>query len=1207
MRSLAKDWHKIKYPNLAEASAATRRLGLSNWAEYSTGYREDPRLPAKPSKFYEREWENGYAYFGTAAREKKYKTIEKASRVAIALGIKTDREYARRYKEDSRLPALPADYYKKYWKNWYAFLGKSQRVEKYVTLGEALEATRKLSIKTRVEYYRRYKEDLRLPHYPEAKYKDDWDGWYSYLGTTKAPEKYKTLADASIAARRLGFKNEREYIAGFHQDPRLRAYPSKLYDEWESMAVFLGQTTRLIYPTLAQAQSAVRNLGFTSAIEYYEGYKQDAGLPAKPGTYYPNWAGWKKFLLPDEYLSLNDVKRAVKIIDIKNSKQYREVYKRFPPLPAHPERVFSADWIDWYDLCDIPRHYSYEEASCIVQAAGIKTQADYLQYAVSTADPRLPKSPDDVYKFEWKNWYKFLGKVEPFGVEFIDDSHKEWARSITLFMKKARGGPSKEANLCRFVRLYIERYKLGVSPVDFLVSKSIDVRQFKDIVGQQVSEAAGRSLWWAVKEFVDYIIKTKLTIEDEETGELITVLEVRNPFSSMMVETEREGGLAETCKPALAYQYVDAARKWIIPPSAKNFSDLTHLQVFPSDWIEIDPLVTVLDELDSDCIYKIDRGKLKFWCPIKWLHTYALLSVPARGRQIAYSDSGEGDLIIPEIDGETLVWEKNTSPLSGRTDHQGFIKHYPSDEFGMHFTSNKTDFHGRGYSVPWMPRDLIYWIIRLRNWQRKYNAVEQPMPWLDCIHTNLNETQRKAKGSNFFLFRGFGEQEPGHFSNNSARRLAAALYNSQPKGLELASLKGSPNLLSHYKSKYTPHSMRVSLITAYIVEFGLPVEIIMKVAGHASILMSIYYIRLDGETLRSRFNEGEKLALKNKAFAAQRMIEQGRVDEIKRELISNSSGTLIAISGGTPVGSYLFRDYGFCPFAGARCCDGGPVSTNTHVRLPVPNGYLGCQNCLRCRHFVTGPAFIGGLLSISNEISLQANYQFKQYSRLQDRVDEVLLEIDTVEEAEYNSLKSGQDFDGEIRSLMEIKLRKLRSESESAAMKLDMLMCDIQAAVKLIKQCQALINQQVLDESEASKTQLIVQLGHELQLVVEEVSYFKQLSEVCENAEIYESASAQVALVSRSQLIDRMSMLNDFSGRMFTLSLDQQLVIGNQVTKLLLSRLKTWERLDSFVEGDICIQDLSADERITLREFDDLFLSSRKFVEEDNYGPKRDS
>ncbi|WP_341303141.1 VPA1269 family protein [Pseudomonas sp. TMP25] len=1245
------------YPRLILARAAAKALGINSVKEYNSNYKKDLRLPSHPSAYYLSEWEGWSEFFGRVGRSGKYLTLDEASVAARCLGIKSADEYSAKYKNDPRLPSMPQYKYPNEWSSWYVFLDTTISKGRYPTLAEAENASRKLGFTRSSDYRFGYKKDPRLPSSP-ALYYENWGGWKKFLGVSPPARKYKKLDDASAAARSLGIASIRGYTHGYKKDPRLPSSPVTQYpDEWITWYEFLGTKPRReqFYSTWAEAREASRALGIKNGPDYFINYKKDLGLPGNPErcyasewsgwysflcdyepgekyskfvdamhaaqrlgfnseeeyrsgyiqdprlppdpqiTYQKEWVNWYAFLLPTQYTKLTEVKRAVKALKIKDSVDYRKKYKLYPPLPSHPERMFKEEWSDWYDLCDMPRPYSYLDAREIIISKGLSAQRAYLDYIFATGDLRMPRCPDLVYKESWISWHVFLGKEEPFTTKYIRSPYLQWKVSIREFMKVARGGKSKESFLCRFLRYYIEKLEFGRSPEEFLTSTNVDVHKFKELLGLQVSDGARRGLFVAVNEFLDHILKTKLILEDECTGELSTVKGARNPLSNLVVGSEYvKNQLGETCKPALAYQYVQSVREWIIPDGARYFSELVNLHGFDADWVEVD--INSIDENDPDCVLKIANGKLKMWCPIYWLHTYALVSVPARGRQIAYVDSGEGDEYIPVLADKQVVWEVNCSPLAGLTDNQGFIKRYLDDQCGMHFTTNKTSNQGQGYDVAWIPYGLIYWVVRLRQWQQKYNPITRPLPWFECNRTGLNESQLKAKGSNCFLFRDFGDEEPGHFSGRLSNRLAAALYNIQPKDIVLSELSGGLNTLSCYSSRYTPHSMRVSLITAYVEEFGLPIEIIMKVAGHSSIIMSIYYLKSGSESLRHSFEEGEKRALKSKAYAAQRMIEQGRIDEIKHELVSVSSEALSYISNDIPAGSFLFRDYGFCPFAGSRCSDGGELIGNTRVRAPVLSGYLGSQNCVRCRHFVSGPVFIGGLLSLGNEISMQANSQFQCYSDLEEKIIEARKILETLDEEEYSALRGGESYNYEVRYNLESDLRKTKSESESAAKKLDVLMCDIQSVSRLIKQCQALINQQV-GGSENCEPQLILQFGNELYLALEEASRFRQCSVVCENAEIYESASAETSIMPRSQLIDRMIANNGMQPIMFSLSKSQQLIIGNQITKMLLSRLKSWEKIDALIDGSVLIKDLIGSERITSRDISSLFTDKVLLIE----------
>lgn len=1195
------------YLTWQEASIAAITLGISTGVEYAKRYREDSRLPANPRQKYAKIWnENSgwYGFLGKKYPSDPYLTWREASAAAQALNITSSTAYQKHYRVDPRLPSLPNKVYASVWvKNdrWYGFLNKSRKLSNfYSSWEEASAATQSLGISGKEDYAKRYKEDPLLPAVPEKVYAKAWyvnGRWYGFVGKAKPLHCYSKWEEASAAARKLGIVNQQTYKDLHKNDPRLPSNPSTAYaDVWlknEGLNGFLGTSKRSLqfYPTWEEAAAAVRSLGITTFKEYRTRYKEDPRLPVGlRTTYSEQWiinGGFRGFLLPSKIDSLVQLKDAVRILRITNSKQYRAQYKQYQ-LPVNPERTFKEDWVDWYHLCGIQRPYTYQESCVLVRSKRISNQSEYRSYRANANDPRLPGSPAELYKDEWVNWYVFLDKEEPFRVRYILDPYTPWAEEIKEYMKTALGGDSKESNLCRFVRNYIQKHRLGKSPSEFLMNTFIKIESFREFLNGH-NETLRRPIALAVDGFLDHILRTQLTEEDDETGEITSVADAKNRLKEVIFDTSATTWTPdESVKPALAYQYVDAMKQWIIPPKAKTFKDLAHLQIFDADWHELSD--KNIDRNDPDCILKTENNKLKIWFPGNWILAYALASVPARGRQLAYNDSGEADEQISKFEAGKISWVKNISALAGMTKRQGFIKQYPDEQFGMHFTTNKTSKSRRGYNVPWMPDNLAYWVIRLRSWQTKYNPITAPTPWLSCERTNMNESQRRAKGSNCFLFRDFGREEPPYFNGRLTNRIAAALYHSQPKDLIFATLRGCLNNISGYKSLYTPHSMRVSLITAYVMEFGLPIEIIMKVVGHSTIVMSIYYLKVGSEGLRQRFSEGEKIALRNKVYAAQRMIEQNRIESIKHELVSNSEEALRSINNTIPSGNFLIRDYGICPYAGTRCYDGGEIIASSCVRAPVRAGYLGIQNCLQCRHFLSGPAFLGGLLSLANEISLQANSQSFQYGELSDQAEIIKQQIECEDDSEYDAEKRKLLFDESNRISLQIQLRKKQSEIESAAKKLDMFICDIQAANRLLKQCIALVNQSISQQGDGENTlQLIAKDQHDLQLLPEETSYFRQLCEVCENAEIYESASADIAIPQRTQLIDRMSEKNNIQPKLFMLSQKQQLVVGNQLTKLLITRLKSWERVDQLIDGQFMLIDLPEEERVTSTELNNLF------------------
>lgn len=899
-------------------------------------------------------------------------------------------------------------------------------------------------------------------------------------------------------------------------------------------------------------------------------------------------------LYPEQY-SLQSLKDKCKALGIKNTIDYRDKYREFN-LPAHPERLFKDDWTSYRDFFDIPEFISYQELEKKVRQQKLKNANAYKTYALSLNDETIPLDPQTAYLESWKNWYVFLGKKEPFKPSFIPEEYKNWADKINDFMKIARGGGTKESLLCRFVRSYIIPFDKSTSPHQFLIQEKFDVKPFRDVIDKLKTESMKRKIVVTVNEFLDYIINNDLTIEDEDTGEIVRVANARNPFALLLTQQNFVPAAArsESTKPCLQYHFVKKAQSWIIPENAKFFRDLKQIQSFDADWIKVDK--SLIDTKDKDCVYKIIDGQAYLWSPVDWIHTYTLTKVPLRGRQIAYNDSGEADKRIADLDSNgNIIWVANSSPFSGMTKEQSFLREMDDSQLGMYTTTNKTNNNGSGYTVPWIPEDLAYWLIKLRKWQQKFNPIAQPSSWIDCKRTNLNEIQRKAKGINCFLFRRFNDFEAAAINNALTPRLAATLYNIQPATLLLASLDGNAAMLSNYSSKYTPHSMRVSLITAYVIEMGMPIEVVMKIVGHSSVIMSIYYCKVSNQDIRKRLEEGEKIILKSESESIQRIIEQNKIEEVKNKLIGSNEEILNSLTNEVPAGNYIFRDYGICPYAASRCDDGGPQVQSRQFNLPVQQGYLGIQNCLQCRHFITGPSFLGGLLAITNEILLQSNEQSEICHRLQRKI--ALLEDEThqLDRKEYISRLTNKNFDcNKERSKLEVTLRNYESEYEVSAKKLDMLLCDIQSAYANITRCHNLIND---SENDKDSLSLITMYESELIIEMEEVGHFQQLQEVCNNAIIYKSCNAETAIYPRTQILDKMAIFNEMMPALFTLSKEQQLVAGNQIYKLLMSRLKSWDKIQQVIDCKVRIDELPYSERVSKSEIELILSDTVKLIE----------
>ena len=892
--------------------------------------------------------------------------------------------------------------------------------------------------------------------------------------------------------------------------------------------------------------------------------------------------------------SLLRLKKKCKELGIRNSKEYRDRYKEHD-LPAHPERVYKDQWISYRDFFDIKEFLPYEDLVSLIKDMSFKNQKEYKSFVLKSDDDTIPLTPHEVYRDEWINWYVFLGNPEPYKPAFIKEPFRAWAERILDFMRTARSGGTKETALCKFVKEYIITFDGSESPEAFLMKERFDVKPFRDIIDSIIIESAKRRFIVSVNEFLDHVINTYLTVEDEDSGEIVRLNNARNPFSLILTQQNylSTPPRSESTKPYLQFHFVKKIQSWIIPDGVKNFRDLVHLQKFDADWVKVDK--KRIDINDKDCVYKFVDQQAYLWLPIDWIHTYTLSKVPLRGRQIAYNDSGEGDEYIADFIDNKVAWVRNISSIAGVTKSQAFIKQMPDGQLGMFTTTNKTNNHGAGYTIPWMPEELAYWLIKLRKWQQKYNPISKAASWFDCRRTNLNDIQRKSKGVNCFLFRRFNDFEPASVSNALTSRLAAAIYYIQPVNLTLSSLNGNAALLSNFKSRYTPHSMRVSLITAYVIEMGMPVEIIMKIVGHSSVVMTIYYCKISNNEIRRRLEDGEKIALKSEVESIQKTIEQNKIEDVKNKLVGSNEELLRSLTNEVPAGNYMFRDYGICPYAASRCEDGGAQSSSDKIYHPVPHGYLGIQNCIQCRHFITGPAFLGGLLAVSNEILLESNDQSDICHNFQSDIIKIESDLSTLEREEYIANKTMKPFGKqEERNKLEVNLRNQESQYESAAKKLDMLLCDLQFSYSHIRRCHQLINGQLNNDNQLA---LITTDKAELVVELDVVSHYQQLQEVCNNAVIYRSCSADKAIYPRTQILDKMAIFNNIMPQLFTLSKEQQLQAGNQIFKLFMSRLKSWEKIQKVVDCQVKLSDLNESERITKSDIELILTTTVHMLE----------
>ncbi|MCU8040431.1 hypothetical protein L5M37_18445 [Shewanella sp. SM69] len=516
---------KVFYASYAEALQAAQTLGITSSTEYQQRYCEDPRLPSCPPVFYSADWQSWPTFLGK--QNKFYSSLAEAQLAAKALSITTQADYQQRYRDDQRLPSKPSATYSADWQSWPTFLCKENKF--YASLAEAQLAAKAIGITTQADYQQRYRDDPRLPSSPNATYSTDWQTWPTFLGTEN--KFYASLAEAQLAAQTLGITSQPEYQQRYREDPRLPSTPNTNYSaDWQSWPTFLGKEEKIFYVSLTEAQQAAQNLGITSAGEYQQSYREDPRLPSAPPVFYPDdWQSWSEFLLPKQIKTLNELKNACKVLGIKNALQYRHVQKNYTQMPSKPDKKFT-DWIDWYDLLDIAKPYELHELKKIVQLNLCTSLADYKNLRSKLNDPKMPVSPIEYYEGDgWTNTFDFFGVKRPYQVRYFEPEWKPWGDLITEFLKTAKGGDTKVKDLCEFVREYIEPNMFETSPLDYLTHGKTNIQPMLELF-ESVPITRKKKWLFSINEFLDWIIVKFLTIEDYDTGEVSCIKGAKTHF-----------------------------------------------------------------------------------------------------------------------------------------------------------------------------------------------------------------------------------------------------------------------------------------------------------------------------------------------------------------------------------------------------------------------------------------------------------------------------------------------------------------------------------------------------------------------------------------------------------------------------------------------------------------------------------------------------
>ncbi|MBR4356939.1 MAG: hypothetical protein IKQ00_03355 [Butyrivibrio sp.] len=754
----------------------------------------------------------------------------------------------------------------------------------------------------------------------------------------------------------------------------------------------------------------------------------------------------------------------------------------------------------------------------------------------------------------------------------------EWLQTII------RGKSTSIRALTNFYKKYLIPCNITTSVSEFLSNK-YNALNFYEIIFTSRNTHSAYTEAKRIISFIDWILLEHYSVEDDY-GNKVILAEFHNPLTQYMPENYYTNRKSESNKNVLPYRYIKELRNLLCPSDANCFQDLVLAQslLVDGDWFEVDK--NIVDDNDCDCVYRkkhitnyqlYKKGRnpddeiYEMWSPVRTICLYLKLTLPIRTYQARMLGSGEQDTYMYKQPSKYAsgIWQQNDSHLSLGTEsrpyEKGVLRRF-SDPLtklnltGFYINTNKTadvskDEDNKGYDMPWQYEEVQYWISKLITWQKKYNPVIRPTQWteLEPKHLGTIKDKRilKAMGNITFLFRDPTQKD-------KSLPLGASALNMLWYNL-LQHFEGSINKFTNSNEKhniklvradsdittyYPLHSLRVSLITAFALEGGVPMPILSKcIAGHARLVMTLYYTKMGISYITDTMKKADTEILKQDQESFERFIKDAKNKQLEIGSAVNDTAAYDAVLNAqkSKAGIIMF-DKGICP-KGCFGCDTGGTYVNDDtdkVTYGPVQGYP-AHNCVRCRWFITGPAFLPGLVNHFNVLSYEMSETSKRITRYQNETEEL-------ENSKYETEQHGEIFE-QYEELLKYE-QLLQQELQKG----DDIANNLNATLRLIDKCQKISKND--NNNDSSSTQLVpVGTVQDVGFLLEaEVDEMYQLQAICNGAELFPETDASKALLKRSQIIDMTLMFNKKQPVMFTLSEEEQLLAGNQFMRLLIKR-----------------------------------------------------
>jgi hypothetical protein len=544
---------------------------------------------------------------------------------------------------------------------------------------------------------------------------------------------------------------------------------------------------------------------------------------------------------------------------------------------------------------------------------------------------------------------------------------------------------------------------------------------------------------------------------------------------------------------------------------------------------------------------------VRVWFPAPTVCLYLMLEAPLRGHQGRWMDSGELDEFVYDPTSNSLIRNTSANAIQGRRESALRLQHdslRKASWLGLWVNTNKTVLYDSaevGYCIPYVSDKLAELLNLMRAWQKRYlSDMTAPLPYYDNKQGIAERKRVEGKGPQVTpLFRdpltlGGAPIRYTKLVTFYTRVLAEVQARIKRKhGHDLQLVEEADGEL---KWLVDLHSLRVSGITA-MIENGVPLEVVSQfVAGHATLVMTLHYLKYSPLKLWAILKAAHEKSLKDMDFVG---------SEVFMENLDSFAPFMLGQDGpGQGAGLSVLREKtgiltinldGICP--GTSCSTGGPVDTTTVHHGPVPGG----QRCGLCRYWITGPAHLLGQVAAVNNLAYAIRKKGLQVATLNDE------RLDAEDAGDQKKAR-------QLRDRVDVLNRELAIDVEEWA-----------ARYRYAEQSVAQLDAYLKARASVEGTSLTVPLltagtAAELKVTLEEAHEFALLDQITQMSEFVTGFKNREAELEKSAILSRMMATNGIKPFLLTLNEQQAREAGNLLSAVLLQQVRTQE-LDDVLTG----------------------------------------